>query len=395
MNALRAVVITRRFWPLAQGDERLAAELSQQLARHGTDPTVVTARFDTRWPAQIHCRELVVHRLPFPRSPFGWGTMRYMIALSRWLRRNRPDIDVVLVFGMSLDAYAAVGALQSSGIPVIIRVENADLGEALDSSILRRRAHILRRCHSAAAMVAATSGMAHQLTQLGFSAANVHCIPDGVALATNDRSPTSQLAARAALANVNEDLRVGMNSPVVTYLGPLEPIYELTALVEAWGIVSQRFPHARLWLVGDGSDRDRLYRTIQDCDLLGRVLLPGTFDEMDEVLLASDLVVAPSAADQSLTLLRAMAAEVPVLVASSVENDNLVCPGQRGRTFTPGGAASLAAEIDAALSDPLRGQALAANARDYVQQFHSLETMALKYHQLFQSVTGSSRRMVP
>ncbi len=395
MNAIRVVMITRRFWPLAQGDELLAAELGQQLARLGAALEIVTARFDSRWPARVCCRELVVHRLPFPRSPFGWGAMRYMIALSRWLRRNRPDVDAVLVFGMSLDAYAALGALRSSEVPVVIRLQMEDVDESLASPLSRRIAHIHRRCQDAAAIVATTHTAADQLKRVGFAPQCVHWIPDGVR-ADAAANASQRLAARAALAHVNEDLRVGMNSPVVACLAPLEPAYQLESLIEAWSLVAQRSPHARLWLVGDGSQRERLYQLIQDLDLLGRVLLPGTFDETDEVLLASDLLVVPGTVDQPRTVLRAMAARVPVLVAQRDEHDNLVDHGQRGRLFAAGAAEPLAAALEAALADPSGGQSRAEQAYAFVQRHHRLEAMSQQYYELLQSVIRSSPgRSVP
>ena len=122
MNGPRVVMITRRFWPMAGSRERLLANLGQELLELGLAPSFLTARFSAQWPADIVFREIPVHRLPFSQR-LGWGTLRYLMAMSRWLRHHRLDIDLVCVSGLSLEAHAAVVATKASGIPVVIRAE--------------------------------------------------------------------------------------------------------------------------------------------------------------------------------------------------------------------------------------------------------------------------------
>jgi glycosyltransferase involved in cell wall biosynthesis len=393
MNEIRVVMIVRRFWPLAGGEESLLADLSQQLHQLGMSPLILTARFDARWPPEVTCREVPVHRLPFPRR-FGWGTMRYMIALSRWLRRNQPDIDLVFVSGLSLDAHAALGALAASTLPVVIR---ADAGASwVDAGQQKRRLQrVLRRCQTASAIVAPSSSVATQLVDAGFARQRIHLIHDGVPTGA-PRSPSSQLAARAALAAVNEDLRVPWNAQVVTWIGRLEAHDALPELVAAWQQISRARPHARLWLIGDGSQREQLFRTVQDADLVGRVLLPGTFDDLDDVLQASDLLVVPSpATNRSLVVLQAMAHRLPVLVAGGGEHDNLVPEGVRGWSVNSSEPSVLAEGILTALCNPDRAETMADAAFEYICQQRSLPAMAHQYYQLFESMIRCSQRTVP
>ena len=144
--------------------------------------SIVTARFDSRWPSEVGFREMAVHRLPFPQR-FGWGTMRYMIALSRWLRRNQPDFDLVYVSHLSLEAHATIGALQGSGIPVVLRAEP---DEPLDSASTHRRRRlarrVMRRCQMAAAVVTSSQATRERLLDAGFPADRVQLIPAGVEL---------------------------------------------------------------------------------------------------------------------------------------------------------------------------------------------------------------------
>ena len=79
MNALRLVVVTRRFWPLLDEAEGWLATLVVELVRAGVQVTVVTARWDAEWPYQVNFEGATVIRLPFSNRR-GWGTLRYMRA---------------------------------------------------------------------------------------------------------------------------------------------------------------------------------------------------------------------------------------------------------------------------------------------------------------------------
>ena len=58
--------------------------------------------------------------------------------------------------------------------------------------------------------------------------------------------------------------------------------------------MTARRPEARLWIIGDGPARETLYRQIGDLDQRFRAFLPGTFDCLDELVQASDMLLLPS-----------------------------------------------------------------------------------------------------
>ena len=85
------------------------------------------------------------------------------------------------------------------------------------------------------------------------------------------------------------------NSQVALAVGRLDAAHRFGDLVRAWRIVTARRSEARLWIIGDGPERDTLYRQIGDLDQRFRVLLPGTFDCLDDLIQASDMLLIPSA----------------------------------------------------------------------------------------------------
>jgi len=100
------------------------ANLGEALVRQGAEVTLLTARSDSRWPAETVHRGIKVVRLSQPALRW-WGTWRYMSAIKRWLREHRERFDVVYVSMFKHDAYAAVGVGRSMGFPVAIRAEGA------------------------------------------------------------------------------------------------------------------------------------------------------------------------------------------------------------------------------------------------------------------------------
>jgi glycosyltransferase involved in cell wall biosynthesis len=355
MNGMRVVLISRRFWPLTGGAERATANLACGLFAAGARPSVVTARFDAQWPGEVAWREMPVYRLPFPHR-FGWGMTRYMMALSRWLRQHRSMIDVVCVSRLAHEAHAAVGALAGTSIPVVLRAEAAHAPDEVTGKRGGGFGRRLGRYQQADAIVAASAEARHRLLAAGFDPGRVHAIPNGVAC-DGARTADRRHAARRVLAAANEDLRVPLNVPVAICLGQLTADNAFDQVVRAWPQVARRWPFARLWIIGDGEERENLYRQIRHADLIGRVLLPGAFDEVDDLLQAADLMVLPnSSGKEPLALLEALAAELPVLASHSPGHQELVVHGVTGRLYPAGNADQLASAILDAFDDQDAGK---------------------------------------
>jgi glycosyltransferase involved in cell wall biosynthesis len=372
--------------------EMAVANLAPSLFQQGASPVILTARFDPRWPSDLTHREVPVHRLPF-RQRFGWGMTRYMIALSRWLRKNQPDIDLVCVSHLAHEAHAVIGALRESGTPIVLRAENDLPSEsALSIKSGATSSRLFRRCQMADAVVAA-SGVAEQAAvDAGFDRSRIHLIPNGVETA-HAPVATRQAAARAALNEVNHDLLVPADMPVVVSVGPMETKRSLRVLIGAWSRVAERWPFARLWVLGDGTLREWLFQQVRESGLLGRVLLPGTFDDIRSVLQAADLLVLPSlATGEPWALLEAMVVGLPVIATDSPGYRDLIMDGESGRVVPSGSPARLADAILATFDDPRKATSMAAVAAQRVRQERSPRQMVARHMELFQELTAAKKR---
>ena len=378
---------TRRFRPLVGGGEMVMANLACEFKRLGAQPTILTAQWDTTWPLQIEHREVAVQRLPNPAQR-GWGTYTYMDALSRWLRHNVSQYDAVLVSMLKHSAYSALGAYKKTAHPVMLRIEGGgETGDCAWHESARFGKRIRRRCQQAAAIVTPSKATYDEALEAGFKPSTLHHIPNGVAAGLG--CVVDKTIVRQRLREINHDLSSDPDTKIALFTGRLTHKKGLFELISAWQSVAARIPNSQLWLVGEGPDRDRLFEKIRDLDLVGRVVMPGTFDDVEDFLAAADAFILPSYNEGlSLSLLEAMAHRLPVIASDIVGNRQLIVHGTHGRLIPAREVVSLAAAIYEAFTTNNQQQVDAAESRVATQ--FSLTGMAQAHLGLLaQAVTNS------
>lgn len=393
MSLPRVVMVSRRFWPLVGGAETVMAGLAAAFQARGASTTLLTARWRPEWPLTIEHRGVRVVRIAQPSQRF-WGSARYMMRLAGWLEAHAGQFDLVYVSMLKHDAYAALGACRSLGVPVVLRAEGGGpSGDCAWQAHHPLGGAIRRRCaRRAAAIVTPSEALEHELTNLGYPAELLERIPNGVPL-PEPRSPERQVRARVSLALANPALRFGPRDRLTLYTGRLHPLKGLDTLVTAWMQVARDHPHEKLWLVGEGPEEKRLTEQIAAAGLEGQVSLTGAFDSVDDLLLAADRFVLPSHEEgMSLALLEAMAAGLPVIASDIAGNRALVEHNVQGMLAPPGDAATLAAAVLSLVRDPSRGERLGAAARRRVAEQYSLERMTDRHLALFERLVKVGRR---
>lgn len=386
MKPLQLVLVTRRFWPQIGDAEKAIASLAGEFLRQGQQPTVVTAQWDKTWPQSVVYGNVPVVRFPQPVQP-GWGTFRYMRGLNHWLRSQLGNIDLVYVSMLRYDAYATVGALKGSQVPIVLRAEGSGaLGDCQWQRTANFGRRIRNRCIQAAAVVAMGQAVQAELLEAGFRRDSIHRMNHGVPLGL-PRDPARTNAARAALAEVNQELKLPPRALLTVYCGRLHPVEGLNHLIAAWGDVVQRFPAARLWLVGEGTANRAIRTQIANLRLTDRVLLPGVFDSIDDVLHAADLFVTPSLeGGLSLSLVEAMAAGLPVVATDIPQNRSVAFHNETGLLVPPGSESDLVVAIERLLGNPVLARRLGAAARQRVAEAFTLEAIASQHLGLFRQI---------
>jgi glycosyltransferase involved in cell wall biosynthesis len=370
----RILLVSRRLWPLVGETEMGLLQLATDLRDAGALPTLLTVRWETQWAERSTLRGIPIVRLPWPTTP-GWGVVRYLYALSRYLRRNHSQFDAVVVSGLRAEAFCALASLPkggspSNGPPVILRVSEAGTyGEVAWQQQARFGKRIAAKCQGASAFLASSPFVAAELQQAGYPSERVQVLPTSLAEFPIPRNEASRLAARRSLAAVNHDLEVTSSGQVALCLSLLQPGRGLETLIEAWVPIRHRWPHAKLWIVGDGPERDKLWRLISDLDLRYRVLIPGSFDDWSDLMQAADVLVAPAPQPAQSSVLRtALAAGLPVVATHQPEHAELIVDGQTGLLYEAGNRNSLVLAMTRLLNLPEFAALLGAAARRKSEQ---------------------------
>jgi glycosyltransferase involved in cell wall biosynthesis len=373
VNRLRVVMVTRRFWPLVGGPEKLLANLAVELSGRGCQVTVVTARWQPHWPRDIRFHNVPVIRLDHA-ADHGWGNVHYLRRLARWLRGNQDHLDLVCVSQLKHDAYTAIRAV-GRNTPVVLRAERS--GPGGDCRWQRRvlcGRRIAAACHRATAVIAADGEIQRELLASGYPSASVHAIANGVP-EMPPRSRETRQAARTVLAESNGELELSAAAQLAVYAGRIEPDRGLERLIDVWEPIARRRHNARLWLVGDGSLRRALRRRIESLNLQERVMLVGVFDQVDEVLAAADLLVRPTVeAGSSMAILEGMAAGLPVVASDVPGHREWVGHEQDGLLVPPEDPAAWSAAIGRLLDEPELSARLGGAARQKTTQFSLAKT---------------------
>jgi glycosyltransferase involved in cell wall biosynthesis len=383
VNPLRLVVVTRRFWPMLDEAEGWLATLVVELARAGVQVTVVTARWDSEWPYQIDFHGATIVRLPFSNRR-GWGTLRYMRALTHWLRANEHQFDLVYIAGLRHDAYAALAAVRD-GIPMVLRVDRVGLsGEChwqLDAAFGGR---IKKRCFQAAAYAAIGASAERELIAAGYPRPRITRLPAGVAPGAA-RVPATRDAAREAFADAHPALGLTESARLALFVGELHPEKGLSDLVQSWRILRDTWPNARLWIVGEGAAASTIKMQVLDAGLDPWIELTGHIDDDEDLFLAADVLVNPSL-EESLPfpVLRAMAVGCPVVASDIPAHRELIDHEQEGLLVPVENPAALASAIGRVWSQPEEAAQWAEAARAKATRDFPVAKMLDAHLQLFE-----------
>jgi len=154
---------------------------------------------------------------------------------------------------------------------------------------------------------------------------------------------------------------------IVGSLSALRPEKDLGTLIRAFGAVSERFPEARLAVVGDGPERGALERLAAQTGVAEKCLFVGQTARVREWLSAMDVYVLSSLSESfPNSLLEAMACGVCVAATKVGGVPEMVSDGETGVLFQSGSVEDLVGRLSELLAAEPRRATLGAAAREFV-----------------------------
>ena len=391
MSRLRLVMVARRFWPLAGGSERAIANLAAELVARGVEVTLLTPKWEDSWPDRIDYRRVTVLRLA--RAGRGFlGPHRWLRNLSRFLRQNAERFDAAYVCGLRDESRVTLKELQRRGAVVVLRAETSGpSGDCLWQLESRAGRSIKRQAMRADGFVGSTEIAHRELIAAGYPRDRIRRILGGVPVPA-PLNAAGKLTARWALESVNTLLHCPPETPVAVYTGSLAERNGSAIAVDAWRHVVRRWPNARLWLIGPDANQSALNRQIDVAGLLGRVVIPGVFADVTELLGAADVaIIGPEEGNSPLLLLEAMAAGLPTVATDTSEHRYLADHGACARIFPSGDRAALGQLLVELFDDVDEASRLGETARDCATRDYGLGKVADEHLTMLEDLVQKRR----
>jgi glycosyltransferase involved in cell wall biosynthesis len=218
----------------------------------------------------------------------------------------------------------------------------------------------------------------------GFVRRTIEVIPNGV-----------DLRRYAAVDRTTSRVALGLDAErrYVAAIARFHPVKDHRTLLNGFAEVSRARPDVDLLLVGDGPLRPDLERLCGELSIADRVHFMGIRDDVASILRASDVFALTSVSEAaSITLLEAMASELPVVVTAVGGNPEIVRDGTDGLLVPRRSSAGVTRALLRILGDAAMAAAMGRAGAERVRAKFTLDNTIGRYYKLYAGAVATDRR---
>jgi glycosyltransferase involved in cell wall biosynthesis len=417
----RIYIAIPTFHPQVGGAETQTLAQARNLCERGYAATVITFRHKKMWlPGEVIQGVPVIRvagallggreKLPRPIQ-----RLLYLLALlvMGWtLWRQRQCYDVLHVCQLGLLTLPAAIVCRLTGKPmliVIISAAGSGLGkvtkshgkasliagppgattswlqagrqtliggdleglERLGRPVVRLVRSLLHRTHTP--IVILSSRMRGYLAAHDFDLPDVQLISNGVDITRFEPA--------------HADTSTGGREQVVVCVSKLRYEKGIDVLLQAWCLVHQQAPQARLIIVGSGYLQTQLECMAKELGIANSVEFTGLQSDIPAQLHRGSLTVLPSRWEgMPNALLEAMACGLPCVATRVSGSEDIIQHGVNGLLVESEDYQGMAQALLTLLHDPVLAQRYGQAARETVERHYSLERIMDRYVELYQRI---------
>ena len=304
--------------------------------------------------------------------PMSRLSMLMPTSLSNDIAQIKPDV----VHTHSGVWYKGSLAARSAGVPWIIHTEHGrrepdGIQHRLIDGIAARRTD---------AIVAVSTRLARDLpTTIRAPSTRVVCIPNGI--------DTETYRPRSDSGDVRRELGIPLDAPVIGSIGRLESIKTYDVMIRAFAefVRTDAGRDAALVIAGDGSEKERLEKLIDDLGIRSRVYLLGWRDDIHSLFSAFSIFTLSSRSEgTSISLLEAMSSGLAPIVTDVGGNAAVLGPSLAHCLVTAGEPSALAAAWGKMLASSELHEKTRKLARERVLSGFSVDRMIRAYESLYE-----------
>ena len=215
-----------------------------------------------------------------------------------------------------------------------------------------------------------------------------HVNPEKIIVIQNGIEPHRLVKEQATMRQVlRNQFHVAESDLLVVTVGRFTVQKGHTFLIDAISQIAPRYPKVHFVFAGDGPLRQELEGKVKSLGLITRITFPGIRNDINELLLASDIFVQPSLWEGlSLALLEALMAGLPVLATQVEGVADVVVDGKSALFVPPGDSERLAAALEKLMQDPELRSKLSKQGRERAEKSYSIDSMCNYYFQLIRNL---------
>jgi glycosyltransferase involved in cell wall biosynthesis len=188
----------------------------------------------------------------------------------------------------------------------------------------------------------------------------------------------------------NVEFRTWPQDVVVGTVAPLRPEKNLDRLLRCFAALDGK-PEARLVVVGDGTERDRLEQVAMECGISDRTVFAGHRGDVPHVLRGLDIFVMTSDTEQMPnSLLQAMAAGRPVIATDVGDVKRMVAPENRPYIVAKTDEQGFKERLKNLLVDREKRLLLGEKNQTYARTYYGIDKMVAAYKTLFNDTIQSA-----
>lgn len=181
----------------------------------------------------------------------------------------------------------------------------------------------------------------------------------------------------------------------LVYVGRLEPVKNHVLLLNAFRTALSSKPDLRLWMVGDGSERQMLERTAAELGISEQVTFWGQQLNVAPFFSAADAFIMSSSSEGlPISLLQAFSLGLPAIVTNVGGMAEVVRQAKAGFTAAVTDPAEMSAAILRLADSDADREQFSRNARAAFESRFTLETMVDAYMDLYRN-TARMKRSAP
>lgn len=362
-------------YPTVGGSGVIATELGKLLAEKGHKIHFITSnmpfRLDVLHP-NIHFHQVSVNQY----SVFQYAP--YDIALASKMAEviKRENLDILHVHYAIPHAVCAILAKQMAGtnVKIVTTLHGTDITVlGYDSTLVEA---IRFGIEKSDAVTAVSYALKEQTAEVIAADKEIHVIHNFIDERVYRKVNSHYLKA---------ELGIEADEKVIIHVSNFRKVKRVEDVVKSFHKISHKL-RAKLLLVGDGPEKNRICQLIKKLNLDDKILFLGRQDQLEKIYSISDLMLLLSEKESfGLVALEAMACGVPCIGTNIGGIPEVIMDGHNGYICELGNTKEISNRAIKLLENNELWEQLSANATATPKQYFHSQNIVTKYEEIYQS----------